>query len=78
MNSDLIAAIAELITKNLGKSIISQLGLLKTNDIRLPLIEPRQKPQHALLERIDVPGGEAHTPQGNVPPRTRKRRPVGS
>ena len=55
-----VAAISELIPKHLSQGIISQLGLLKANNIRPPLIEPGQKARHALLERVDVPGDDAH------------------
>ncbi len=64
ISSDLIAPISELIPEYLSQRVIRQLGLLKTNNIRPPLIEPRQKPRHALLERVDIPGGDAHGPQG--------------
>jgi hypothetical protein len=42
MSSDLITPISELIPKHLSQRIISQLGFLKTNNIRPPLIEPGQ------------------------------------
>ena len=63
MSRDLVAAIGELVPEQLGKRIVSELRLLKADDIRPPLIQPGQKPRHALLQRVDVPGGDAHDPR---------------
>src|SRR5918994_6210328 len=67
MSSDLVAAIRELFPENLSQRIVSQLGLLKANDVRPPLIEPRQEPRNALLERVDVPSREPHGFHGSHP-----------
>jgi hypothetical protein len=42
------------------KNIVNTLGLLQADDVRLALREPRGQIVHSLLDRIHVPGGDAH------------------
>jgi hypothetical protein len=60
---DLVAAVRQLVTEQLGERVVGDLRLLQAHDIRPPLVEPRQQPRHALLQRVDVPGGDPHRPE---------------
>src|SRR3954452_7915835 len=60
MSGDRIAATGELVAEQLEEGVVGQLGLLQADDVRLPLVQPRQQPRHALLDRVDVPRRDAH------------------
>jgi hypothetical protein len=56
------------------ESVIRELGLLKANDIRSPLVEPGQQPGKPLLDGVDVPGGDPHRLQVIGPHEARRLR----
>ena len=60
VGGDLVPAGRERIAEQLGERIVGELGLLEADDVRLPLVQPRQEPGHALLQGVDVPGRDAH------------------
>src|SRR5215212_8322414 len=60
MSGDLVAAPGQLVAEQVRKRIVGELRLLEADDVRLPLVEPRQQARHALLQRVDVPGGDPH------------------
>jgi hypothetical protein len=62
VNRNGVAAIGELVAQQLGERIVRELGLLQADHVRPPLIQPREKPRHALLDRVDVPGRNSHGP----------------
>ncbi len=62
---DGVAASFELGAEELGELVVGELGLLQADDVRLPLVEPRQQPRQPLLDRVDVPRRDAHG--GTVP-----------
>src|SRR5699024_7158553 len=49
-------------------------GLLEAHDIRRHIGQPRLDPFHAGLERVHVPGGDAHPTTLSVVTRTDRRR----
>ena len=57
---ELVAAAAELVAEQLGEGLVGELGLLQADDVGLALVQPRQQPRHALLDRVDVPGRDPH------------------
>src|SRR5688572_3252298 len=67
VSSHLVAAVGDLLAEQLGERIVRQLRLLKADDIRPALVQPRQKPRHPLLERVDIPGRDAHGPSRYPP-----------
>ena len=68
VNCDGIPAVLELVAEQVEERIVSELGLLQADDVRPPLIQPRQQPRHALLDRVDVPGRDSHRPTVLAPP----------
>src|SRR5215218_9639934 len=64
VNCDGIPAVAELVAEQVEERIVCELGLLQTDHVRPPLIQPRQQPRHALLDRVDVPGRDSHRLHG--------------
>jgi hypothetical protein len=56
----LIAARGELVTEQVAQLLVLELGLLKAHHVRLALVQPRQQPRHALLDRVHVPGRDPH------------------
>ena len=71
MRRDGVAAVCELGAEQLGELVVGELGLLQADDVRLPLVEPRQQPRQPLLDRVDVPRRDAH---GGTVPATAGRR----
>ena len=65
---DLVAALGELLAEQLGEGVVGELGLLQADDVRLPLVQPRQQPRQALLDRVDVPGRDPHRTHGSRRP----------
>ena len=57
---DLIPAARELISDQIGECMVGKLRLLETHHVGLALIEPWEQPRQALLDRVDVPGGDPH------------------
>ena len=55
-----VAPLLELVVEQLGECVVGKLRLLQADHVRLPLVEPWQEPGHALLDRVDVPGGDSH------------------
>ena len=84
VRGDLVAAVRQLVAEQLGERVVGELRLLQADDVRPPLVEPRQQPRHPLLERVDVPGRDAHglhgTGTARAPPRapSRARRRLGN
>jgi hypothetical protein len=64
VNCDGIPAVSELVAEQVEERIVSELGLLQADHVRPPLVQPRQQPRHALLDRVDVPGRDSHRPHG--------------
>src|SRR6185503_6696296 len=60
VRGDLVAAAGQLVAHQLAERVVGDLGLLQAQDIGPALVEPGQQPGHALLERVDVPGHDAH------------------
>jgi hypothetical protein len=60
VGGDLVAAAGELVPEQLLERVVGELRLLEADDVRPPLVEPRQQPRQALLDRVDVPGDDAH------------------
>ena len=60
VGGDLVAALGQLVAEQLGERVVGELGLLQADDVRPPLVQPRQQPRHALLDRVDVPGRDPH------------------
>jgi hypothetical protein len=60
VRGDLVAAVAQLGPEEVGERVVGELGLLQADDVRRALVEPRQEPGDALLDRVDVPGRESH------------------
>ena len=48
------------------KGVVDALGLLQADDVRLPLGQPGRQVVDSLLDRVDVPGGDAHGGNGRV------------
>ena len=69
VSCDSVAAVGELVAEQVGERLVCELGLLQTDDVRLPLVQPRQEPRDALLDRVDVPGRDPH-------PRSKPRKPL--
>ena len=65
VNGDGVAAVGELVAEQLGERVVGELGLLQADHVRPPLVQPRQQPRHALLDRVDVPGRDSHRPHGS-------------
>ena len=61
MRRDRVATILELGAEELGQLVVGELRLLQADDVRLPLIQPRQQPRQPLLDRVDVPRRDAHS-----------------
>src|ERR1700694_4848938 len=68
------------------KGFIDAFGFLQTDDVGLPLGQPRSEIINPLLERIDVPGRDAHGREGSAAeptcrtflhPGRRKKPPAG-
>ena len=66
-SGDLVAALGELVAEQLGERVVGELGLLQADDVGPPLVEPRQQPRHALLDRVDVPGRDPHRAHRSAP-----------
>jgi hypothetical protein len=62
---DLVAALGELGAEQLRELVVGELGLLQAHDVRAALVQPRQQPRQALLDRVDVPGRDPHGFHGN-------------
>ena len=60
MAGDLVAAGGELGAEQLVERRVGELGLLQADDVGLALVEPRQQAREPLLDRVDVPGRDAH------------------
>ena len=60
VRGDLVPAILELVAEQLVEGVVGELGLLQADDVGAAFVEPGQQPGQALLERVDVPGGDAH------------------
>ena len=52
--------IAEPLEFHARKCVVNAFCLLQADDVRLALGKPGQRRVDALLDRIDVPGGDAH------------------
>src|SRR5262249_44439622 len=65
MNGDIVAERLERLAR---KRIIDAFGFLQAHDVWLALVEPGHRRIKALLDRIDIPGGDAH---GSQRPRAR-------
>jgi hypothetical protein len=52
--------ITECFERLARKCLVDALDLLQAGDIRLALLEPGDEGIDALLDRIDVPGGDSH------------------
>jgi hypothetical protein len=63
---DRVVAAGELVAEQLGERVVGELRLLEADHVRLALVQPGEEPRHALLDRIDVPGGDPHRVQGTV------------
>jgi hypothetical protein len=61
---DLVAAARQLVAEQGGERVVRQLGLLQADDVRLALVQPRQQPRQALLDRVHVPGRDPHRSHG--------------
>jgi hypothetical protein len=55
-----IRAICELTAEQVDKRVVREPGLLAADHVRPPLVEPRQQPRQARLDRVDVPAGDPH------------------
>jgi hypothetical protein len=64
VNCDGVPAVSELVAEEVEERIVRELGLLQADHVRPPLVQPRQQPRHALLDRVDVPGRDSHLPHG--------------
>jgi hypothetical protein len=64
MGRHVVTTVSELIPEQLRERIIRKLRLLKADNVGPALVQPRQETRHALLERVHVPGGDAHRPHG--------------
>jgi hypothetical protein len=53
---DFVAARGELLAEQIAERQLGDLGLLQSDDVGPALVEPRQAPGDALLDRVDVPG----------------------
>jgi len=60
MDGELVPPASEIGAEQLLEGVIGELGLLQADDVRLPLVEPRQQARHSLLDGIDVPGRYSH------------------
>src|SRR5262249_60934736 len=60
MDGELVATAAKFVAEQFFEVVIGELGLLQADDVRLPLVEPRQQTGHALLDRVHVPGRYPH------------------
>jgi hypothetical protein len=60
MKGDLISAAGEIAAEELHERVVRDLRLLKTDDVRLAIVEPRKQSRDTLLDRIDVPGSDPH------------------
>ncbi len=56
----LVAALRELVGQEVGERVVGELRLLEADDVGPALVQPRQEPRDALLERVDVPGRDPH------------------
>jgi len=61
VNGDVVAKVLDLQGR---ERLILAFQFLKTDDIRFGFLEPGEKMFKPLLDRINVPGGDAH---GSVP-----------
>ncbi len=52
--------VAERLERLAREGFVHALGLLQADDVGPPLQEPGGQVVHSLLDRIDVPGGDAH------------------
>jgi hypothetical protein len=60
VDGDLVVARGELGPEQLGERGVGELGLLQAHHVGLALVQPRQQPRDALLDRVDVPGRDPH------------------
>ena len=58
---DGVAALLELGAEKLGELVVGELGLLQADDVRSPLVQPRQQSRRPLLDRVDVPRRDPHS-----------------
>ena len=56
---DGIVPLGERIAEQLAERVVGELGLLQADDVRPPLVQPRQQSRHTLLDRVDVPGRDS-------------------
>src|SRR6185437_12939293 len=59
---ELVAALAQLSAEQVGEGRVGELRLLQADDVGRAFVQPRQQPRLALLDRVDVPGGDPHPP----------------
>ena len=60
MESERVAALGKLGSEQLLEGLVGELGLLQADDVGLAFIQPGQQSRHALLDRVHVPGSDAH------------------
>jgi len=53
-------ALRELVPEQVGERLVGALGLLQADHVGPALAQPGQQPRDPLLDRVDVPGREAH------------------
>jgi hypothetical protein len=57
MNRDVVAQRLDRLPR---EAIVDAFGFLQADDIRRPLLQPGEQAVHPLLDRVDVPRGDAH------------------
>src|SRR2546430_14513799 len=73
--------VTERLEGQLRERVVGELGLLQAQDVGMRVLEPLLDAGEAGFQRVDVPGGEAHSvlePTRRGPPRSPGSRPRGS
>src|SRR5690606_25945916 len=55
-----VPALAQRVAQQRPDRLGRELGLLQAHHVGAALVEPRQQPGQALLDRVDVPGRDPH------------------